>query len=388
MHVTTGLLLLALLIARDAAGVTIGERPTAARPSAVSTLRLVTFNIHAWRDSDHKDNLERICAQLLSLDADIVCLNEVLHKFTAPPPDDPYWQEVRQRRGHGYPPPASSVPVDEADSYLMRLSKALSLPNVAYGPACSDGFFGGFPFGNAVLSKYALADVHHLLLRLQPGDLTLGGQERTKEDLEPRSVTLVRVKLPPSQALPCGASVGVCCTHLDHKSEELRERQIREAAAEAHRAFGGLDGCPTVLCGDLNSFGRQDMSEEAWATACEYFRSRGWPQPPERSLVCNALDDIGFADSYREWQARPSRFSPEEEALTPADESPPPLTCWSHRPLYRLDYVCLRQHPRAAVANVALDPPAPARLEVRSHQTIASDVSDHHAVCVDFDVVQ
>ena len=218
--------------------------------AAKAQLRVVTMNIHAWRDSDHRLNFDRLVDQLQKLSPDVVCLNEVLHPFCAPAPDDPYWEEVRARRGYaiGEPSPGS-VPDDAADTLLQRLSEAVALPHLVYGAASEGGFFGRHPFGNAVLSRLPLHDVRHEPLRLRDGDLTLGGQERTVANLEPRAATLARVDLGE------GRWVGVCVTHLDHMSEELRQRQATEVAAAAADCFGGVDGCPSFLCGDLNTLG-------------------------------------------------------------------------------------------------------------------------------------
>ena len=73
----------------------VASRTAAAKQAQ---LRVVTMNIHAWRDSDHRLNFDRLVAQLRTLNADVVCLNEVLHPFCAPAPDDTYWAEVRAWR--------------------------------------------------------------------------------------------------------------------------------------------------------------------------------------------------------------------------------------------------------------------------------------------------
>ena len=198
-------------------------------------------------------------------------------------------------------------------------------------------------------------------------------QERTLANLEPRAATLARVDLGE------GRWVGVCVTHLDHMSEELRQRQAREVAAAAADCFGGEEGCPSFLCGDLNTFDRADMSNAAWEAACAFYASRGWPAPTPRSLVCEALEGAGYTDAFRDWQSqsqsqsqsqrpdsdevrvRPELTSSEPDSspelgrgleagwdelrrqhgrggpdLKPANRDPPPLTCWSHQPLYRL----------------------------------------------------
>ena len=54
----------------------VASRTAAAKQAQ---LRVVTMNIHAWRDSDHRLNFDRLVAQLRTLNADVVCLNEVLH---------------------------------------------------------------------------------------------------------------------------------------------------------------------------------------------------------------------------------------------------------------------------------------------------------------------
>jgi endonuclease/exonuclease/phosphatase family metal-dependent hydrolase len=221
-------------------------------PLAANTCRIVTFNIHGWRDAMHEDNFYRLVGLLQSLQPDVLCLNEVLHPFVPPAADDPYWEAVRERRGHSYPPPPGSRP-DEAHElcYLRRLSEALGLPHWSFGAASGADdepapfkrcYFAQYPFGNAILSRHELADVRHVLMPVAPPDLTLGEQvppqragspvvrcccaraaadrcfvcaaawlqPRTDVDLEYRQLTTARV------LLPGGHCLGVCVTHLDH----------------------------------------------------------------------------------------------------------------------------------------------------------------------------
>lgn len=153
------------------------------------SLRVVTANIHAWRDSEHDDNLERLCALLRSIQPDVLCLNEVLHPFEPPPPSDPYWEAVHSRRGRGI---KLQPPSDQAQTCLERLRRALGLEHFTFGAAILQGsFFGDVPFGNAVLSRFPLDRVAHLVMAPEAGDETLGEQERTPEDLEvPQTTTL------------------------------------------------------------------------------------------------------------------------------------------------------------------------------------------------------
>ena len=122
-------------------------------------LRLVTYNIHGWRDTFHKDNLDRIIALLSQLDADVVALQEVLHPYR--PPADPvecvdYFERVKAGKGNGFE--LSTVPWEENAEenasplpYLNELARALGMPYISFGKATSDGYFGRFDYGNAIL---------------------------------------------------------------------------------------------------------------------------------------------------------------------------------------------------------------------------------------------
>ena len=68
-------------------------------------LRLASYNLHGWRDTDHSDNLERLCVTLNKIGADVVALQEVLHPFR--PPRDPvaaqaYFDRVKAGKGNGF----------------------------------------------------------------------------------------------------------------------------------------------------------------------------------------------------------------------------------------------------------------------------------------------
>jgi len=332
----------------------------------------MTFNIHAWRDASHQDNLERLIALVNAVQPDVLCLNEALHPFVAPPPDHPYWAEVRARRGHGLEPPRGSKPADDREeSYLRRLSKATGLPHCAFACANEEGsFFGAIPFGNAILSRHPLRDVRRHVMGVTRADLTLGGQARTEADLEPRAALAAVVELP-------GGAVGVCSTHLDHKAEELRERQIDEAIAFAASSFGGR---AHFLCGDLNTFQRVDLAPEQWEAVAQHYNAMGWPPPNEESSVLRRLTQLGYTDTLNLCQQHA------DESI-PASPPHPPLTCWSHKPLFRLDYVFFspggQEVPSSDVATGDAENLGPSQLEILSHRTLESTVSDHYPVVVD-----
>jgi len=321
--------------------------------ATASSLRLVSFNIHAWRDAQHHDNFDGLVELLQHLQPDVLCLNEVLHPFVAPPADDAYWETVRQRRGYGKELPSAAVPQHIGDSYLSRLSSALEMPHCEFAAATQTrSFFGRAPFGNCILSKHKLEGARRVLCVATEADLQLGDQERTIVDLEDRSCLLASV------VLPGGQTLGLACTHLDHRAEEMREKQICQFLRETQDAFGQQ---PYVLCGDLNSFDERDMDVEAWRAICALYASKGWPAPRSRSLVRTALEDAGLSDTF-ELQADPEPGVPH-----------PPPSSWTAT---RIDYVMLSNRGRGDAKDVM----------VRSHRTLQSDVSDHLPLVVDIEV--
>jgi hypothetical protein len=47
-------------------------------------LRVLSYNIHGWRDTDHVDNLDRLIEVISSASPDVVVLQEVLHPYEPP----------------------------------------------------------------------------------------------------------------------------------------------------------------------------------------------------------------------------------------------------------------------------------------------------------------
>ena len=173
-----------------------------------------------------------------------------------------------------------------------------------------------------------------------------GGQARTPDDLEDRQMTTAVVQL------PGGGCLGVCSTHLDHKSELLRERQIGRVVAHCAAAFN--DKLPHVVCGDLNSFDRNDMTAEQWESITALYAKRGWGDAPPDSKVQRVLRDAGYTDAF---------------AIAPSSSvggETPPRTCWTNT---RLDYVMCQGD-----------------VGVLRFETIESDASDHLPVVVELEV--
>jgi endonuclease/exonuclease/phosphatase family metal-dependent hydrolase len=194
-------------------------------------VRLVTFNTHHGVGVDHRHDLPRLAKLLASVEADVICLQEV----------DRYYGD-------------RSEDVDQA----LLLSRALDM-QLAWGPAIDEPRAGDPPrrqYGNALLSRLPIlvSDVHPL-----PG----GG--------EPRSALRTMLELD-------GGTLWVTATHLTTRSAQERGEQV--AALGALHSEGMAAG---VLVGDFNA--RPDAPElgtlqerftDAWDLAEERGDRAGW----------------------------------------------------------------------------------------------------------------
>jgi len=364
----------------------------------------MSYNIHAWRCSDHRDNYDRVLDCVKRVDPDVLCLNEVLHPFVAPSKEDgadEYYEAVKNQCGHGIPLPSSSEPRLLEDSNLARLAASTGLSNWEFRAATDEGFFGKVPFGNAILSRYPIDKCIHVPLEVEPGDVTLGEQPR--DFVDPRLFSAATVVLPKDDDAGGGgggdgggkgretARLGVCFAHLDQKSEELREKQMLRALAsmEEHMAAADDDdGTPHVFCGDWNTFQRSDCSAAGWKAIRDLYSSRGWPEPRERSLVLDALSEANYEDAFYRVNAEvaPGTLQPSSscDGLEPADgnvrrgEFPGP-TCWTKDPLsvMRIDHI------------QTSPPKAAAKFRIKPHQysRVIVDASDHFPIFADLDLL-
>jgi endonuclease/exonuclease/phosphatase family metal-dependent hydrolase len=164
-------------------------------------VRLVTFNTHHGVGDDDRHDLPRLATLLASVDADVICLQEV----------DRYFGD-------------RSEDVDQA----LLLSRALDM-QLAWGPAIDDPRPGDAPprqYGNALLSRLPIlvSDVHRL-----PGTG------------EPRSALRTMLELD-------GGTLWVTATHLTTRSAQERREQV--AALAALHTDGMAAG---VIVGDFNT---------------------------------------------------------------------------------------------------------------------------------------
>ena len=311
-------------------------------------LRVATFNIHAWRDSSHEDNLERVVACLEGLEADVVCLNEVLHPYALDEMYDDargrgaYLSAVRDGRMRG----ARVGTRQMTSSYLERLADRAGAVDYRFAEAERDlSFFGAVPFGSAILSKEPIEASEKIFMPSTPEDTQLGDQER--DVVESRGGLWARIRLDDGRPLT------VATTHLDHKSEELRAKQMATCLAALPSDNGSL------LCGDLNTFCREDHSDDAWQRLVAFYVSKGWTAPKENSLVLDMLRNNGYRDAAHDISLRDKK------------EGQKPLpTCWTHNPLFKIDHLWLSADLDTTVA---------------AYERLDTDASDHFPIYVDLD---
>ena len=104
-------------------------------------IRVVTWNIHkAIGGVDRRYDLERVIDALAEQEPDIALLQEV----------------------------ADGMPKAHFEDQTWLLSEALEMPHIAYGP---EHRFSRGGYGNAILSRYPLTDIHHI-------DLRIGGRKK------------------------------------------------------------------------------------------------------------------------------------------------------------------------------------------------------------------
>jgi endonuclease/exonuclease/phosphatase family metal-dependent hydrolase len=207
-----------------------GIKPAPGPDQPPIPVRLVTFNTHHGVGEDSRHDLPRLAKVLASVDADVICLQEVDRHFGD-----------------------RSEDVDQA----LLLSRALDM-QLAWGPAIDEPGTTGESrqYGNALLSKLPLlvSDVHRL-----PG----GG--------EPRSALRTMLELD-------GGTLWVTATHLTTRTPEERGEQVAALAA-LHTG----DMAAGVLVGDFNAgpdapelAGLRGRFADAWELAEDRDDQAGW----------------------------------------------------------------------------------------------------------------
>ena len=194
-------------------------------PPALDPVRVLVYNIHAGKDSQGIDNLERVAELVRRTGADLVLLQEV--------------DRGTERSGRTDQP-----------AVLARLTGY----HVAFGKTLD---YQGGEYGIAVLSRWPIVSDTLLPLTVQPPQQRAGGSH------EPRGVLHVTVAGP-------GGALHVLNTHLDPSAEDgYRLQEVEGVLSAARRLVPGA--APALLGGDFNAVPESRVHQrvlgDAWRDA-------------------------------------------------------------------------------------------------------------------------
>lgn len=185
------------------------------------TLRVATWNLW-WRFGDHEARQSAIAAELVRVDADVVCIQEA-------------WGEADEGAVAG------NVRVDdEGSDHTTQAGVLAAETGLPHWRSAWRVAHEGLSFGNAVLSRHPVRTTHAMAL-------PTGGDAD-----EYRTALLVEVESP-------AGPVAVATTHLNFQWDDSDVRQLQVAAICRWLADLRPDDTPLVLTGDLNA---QPVSDE------------------------------------------------------------------------------------------------------------------------------
>ncbi len=206
---------------------------------AESSLRVVSYNIHAGRGMDKQLDLARTAEVLRRLNADVILLQEV--------------DSGTKRSGQ----------VNQSE----ELGKLLGM-HFYFAKAMN---YGGGEYGNAILSKLPFSHTSTLAL---PGGA------------EPRSAAIVEVTLPKDGAKDekskAGLDVMLVSVHLDHRKGDTHMEHVKMISDEVARLLAKRPAA-AIWAGDFNATG----SSPIWGVLK---KEHGWTLP-----VLQAAPDTGKA---------------------------------------------------------------------------------------------
>lgn len=224
-------------------------------------MRILTYNIHGWKTSDGRPNLDGVAGVIEQTQADIVGLNEVFYPRPLPGGERPALAALANRVGMHYVfGPCLRWPVQD------------DMPPDAYG--------------NALLSRWPIlaSAGHHLTPKEEAGQQVLAGKEQ-------RGMLEGRIQLPNGDAFT------VYVLHLDHTGEEARSVQLRAA-----RTWLGRDRQrPHVVMGDFNAVTPWDFSNRAddWARMQRHLKGQNLAAGEEGPRVIVQMEKAGYVDVFQ-----------------------------------------------------------------------------------------
>ncbi len=177
-------------------------------------MRVLTYNIHGWRDAHGSIDVARLARIIGASQADIVALNEVFHPLASPGETQAALDLLAGALGMGY-------------AFGVALT-----PQFAFAPLAS--------YGNALLTRYPLlAHAGHHLTPI--------------EGYEQRGLLEARVLLSDNRS-----ALSIYVTHLDHRSEAVRVQQLTAALSWTTRDRAR----PHLLLGDFNALAAADYADD------------------------------------------------------------------------------------------------------------------------------
>lgn len=194
-------------------------------------MRLATFNILNGRSiRDGRVDLDRFCAAICALDADVLCLQEV---------------DRGQPRSHGAD--LTDLAASAMHAVTWRFAPAVrGTPGLDWAPVERDDVPDGPSYGVSLLSRHPVSDWEVIRLRPLPVRIPLavpGPQRFALVKEEPRVALVARVKSP-------DGPVTVASTHLAF----VPGWNFRQLDVIRKRVAG--ETSPVVIAGDLNLPGR------------------------------------------------------------------------------------------------------------------------------------
>ncbi len=214
------------------------------------TVRVLTYNIHGWRDAHGQCDVPRLARIIRDADADIVALNEVFHPFA---PDDQALPALQRL----------------ADAVAMQWAFGVALtPRFAFAPLAA--------YGNAVLTRYPLLAHagHHL---------------PAAEGHEQRGLLEARVLLPDGKR-----TLSLYVTHLDQHSEAMRMKQVAALLQWTVRDRAR----PHLLLGDFNALAPADFAADPAALAALAIQPELQRLTAEGLQVVQRLLQRGYTDAH------------------------------------------------------------------------------------------
>lgn len=291
-------------------------------------LKIVTYNVHGWEDADFRDNFDRVVEVLKSINADVICLQEVK-------------EESRKFPSGGT---------------LEALAAQLGGYDFIKATAASPNPSEWTPELDVVLSRFPMTNKHFLSLHVAPH------QDRVAAIAE-FSFYVHDADAEDGSLIP--RRIGVVCTHLDHAFENIRLAQLEKLLEH----LKGLDLREYILAGDFNSVWQDDFTSTAWEKLARLRKNNSWEEP-RNDVVQKLLSDCGCRDSYWELQRflAESTSSPSEFLPSRWTKKPEP-TVWANT---RIDFVFLSRE---------------LRMSVSSYTRIVTYASDHFPVIAELELL-